>query len=84
MLWGSTFKAFKMSRNWVYLIKRPSDMQSVKTLLYRYQVSKYVTLAICLFVESNLFYLIYEHKTTTYSLNLCLSGIKICLSVWSV
>jgi len=30
MLWGWTFKAFKRSGNWGYLIKRPSGRQSVK------------------------------------------------------
>ena len=29
MLWGWTFKAFKTSRNWGYLIKRPSGRQGV-------------------------------------------------------
>jgi len=32
MLWGWTFKAFKRSGNWGYLIKRPSGRQSVKIL----------------------------------------------------
>jgi hypothetical protein len=30
MLWGCTFQAFKVSRNWGYLIKRPSGRQDVK------------------------------------------------------
>jgi len=32
MLWGWTFKAFKRSGNWGYLIKRPSGRQSDKIL----------------------------------------------------
>jgi hypothetical protein len=33
MLWGWTIKAFKMSGNWGYLIKRPSSRQAVKYIL---------------------------------------------------
>jgi len=29
MLWGSTFKAFRTSGKWGYLIKRPSGRQGV-------------------------------------------------------
>jgi hypothetical protein len=32
MLWGSTFRAFKTSGNWGYLIKRPSGRQGVTKL----------------------------------------------------
>jgi len=32
VLWGWSFKAFKMSGNWGYLIERPSDWQDVKQI----------------------------------------------------
>jgi len=34
MLWGCTFKAFKTSGNWGYLIKRPSGRQCVNGYLH--------------------------------------------------
>ena len=40
-LWGWTFKAFKMSGNWGYLIKRPPGQQSVKVFVnenYSYSI----------------------------------------------
>jgi len=49
MLWGGTFKAFKTSGNWSYLIKRPSGQQGVKIIEFKtyYIVVSLLFYAVC-------------------------------------